>query len=130
MNIVAIIGVVIVIAVMSVTLKKYVPEFSMMVNIVTGVIVLSVIMCHFLPAVYQIKDLLFATKLPKEYGTILFKSLGVCFLTQFASDACKDAGENSLASKVELAGKIAILLIALPLFEKITKIAISLIGGS
>ena len=66
MNIVAIIGVVIVIAVMSVTLKKYVPEFSMMVNIVTGVIVLSVIMCHFLPAVYQIKDLLFATKLPKE----------------------------------------------------------------
>lgn len=129
MNTVSMIGAILVIAVMSVTLRKYVPEYAMIINIITGVIVLSIIMSEFLPAVRQIKDLLQVANLPQEYGAILFKSLGVCFLTQFASDSCKDAGEVSLSSKVELSGKIAILIIALPLFEKITKIAISLIGG-
>ena len=36
---------------------------------------------------------------------ILFKTLGICFLAQFAADSCRDAGESALASKVELAGR-------------------------
>jgi stage III sporulation protein AD len=50
-------------------------------------------------------------------------------LAQFAADACRDAGESALASKMELAGKITILILALPLFEKITQTAVGLIGG-
>ena len=129
MNIISIIGTILIVAIMSVTLKKYVPEYSIMINILIGAIILIVIISEFIPAINEIKDLLAATKLPKEYGVILFKSLGICFVTQFASDSCKDAGESSLASKVELSGKIAILITALPLFQKITDVALSLIGG-
>ncbi len=129
MNIISIIGAILIVAIISVTLKKYVPEYSIMINILTGAIVLIVVISEFIPAIHEIKDLLSATKLPKEYGVILFKSLGICFVTQFASDSCKDAGESSLASKVELSGKIAILITALPLFQKITDVALSLIGG-
>ena len=50
-------------------------------------------------------------------------------MAQFAADACRDAGESSLASKVELAGKVAVILMALPLFEAIANTAITLIGG-
>ena len=64
-----------------------------------------------------------------EYTIILIKTLGTCFLAQFAADACRDAGESSLASKVELAGKVAVILMALPLFEAIANTAITLIGG-
>jgi stage III sporulation protein AD len=32
---------------------------------------------------------------------------------------CRDAGESALASKVELAGKVIILLIAIPVFRAI-----------
>ena len=41
------------------------------------------------------------------YLTILFKSLGICYIVQLASDYCKDCGENALASQVTLAGKLA-----------------------
>ena len=37
--------------------------------------------------------------MPGEYGLILFKALGICLITQLASDACRDAGEAALASK-------------------------------
>ncbi len=50
-------------------------------------------------------------------------------MTQLASDACSDAGEKALAAKAELAGKLAMLLIALPLFEKVAEMAVSLMNG-
>lgn len=129
MEIVAICGVTIVAAVISVMLKKYNPEFSVLISLCAGIFILFVILSKVMPAVQQIKNLLTATGMPSEYGMVLFKTLGICFLTQFAADSCRDAGEGSLASKVELAGKLMILIAALPLFEKIATIAVSLIGG-
>ena len=129
MNILSLSGWIIIIAVISVVLRKYVPEYSMMINIAASIIVLSVILYEFLPAVNQIKNLLYNTKISHDYIIILFKSLGICFITQFASDSCSDAGETSLSSKVELVGKVAIIITALPLFEKVTNIALNLIGG-
>ena len=64
-----------------------------------------------------------------EYGVILLKTLGVCFLTQLSADSCRDAGEGALAAKVELAGKLFIVILALPLFQQIAGSALSLIGG-
>ena len=46
-----------------------------------------------------------------------------------ASDACRDAGEAALASKADLAGKVTLLVLALPLFQKIGELAVSLING-
>ena len=80
------------------------------------------------PAIKEITTLLSGVGLSEKYGIILFKSLGVCFLAQFAADSCRDAGENALASKVELAGKISILVLSLPLFEEIAQTALGLIG--
>ena len=82
-----------------------------------------------LPVIGTLRELLSTAALPEEYGAILFKALGICLLTQLAADACKDAGESALASKAELAGKLMLLMLALPLFEKIAQLAASLING-
>ena len=43
---------------------------------------------------------------------------------------CLDAGEKALASRVEFAGRIAVVLLALPLFEEIAEAVLSLVGAS
>ena len=63
----------------------------------------------------------------EEYLTVLFKALGICYITQFACDICKDSGENALATQAELAGKISLMVIALPLFESLADIVAKLI---
>ena len=73
-------------------------------------------------------DLLRAAALPGEYAVILFKALGICWLAQFAADSCRDAGESALASKVELAGKTAVLLTTLPLFSAVAELVTELAG--
>ena len=129
MNIVGIAGIALVSAVIAVMLRRYNQEYAVVVTITAGVIILVQILANIMPAIRQINSLLSSAGLPNEYAVILFKTLGLCFLAQFSADSCRDAGENALASKVELAGKLAIVILALPLFEKITSTALALIGG-
>ncbi len=129
MNIIAIVGIAIIAAILAVMLKRYHQEYSIILSISAGIIILFEILANISPAIRQINTLLSSAGLSAEYAAILFKSLGICFLTQFAADSCRDAGESALASKVELAGKIAIVVLSLPLFESIASTAVGLIGG-
>ena len=64
-----------------------------------------------------LEDIFLQTGMQSEYLKIIFKSLGICFVTQLGCDCCRDSGENAMASQLELAGKAAILVTALPLFS-------------
>lgn len=118
MNLINIIGIAIVSAILSLTLKRHNPEFSMAINIMSGIILVLGILSNVLPSVNEIKSLIFNTGVPSEYISILLKSLGIAFFTQFSSDACVDAGQTALSSKVELAGKVMILIVSLPLLKE------------
>ena len=49
-----------------------------------------------------------------EYLGILFKVVGITWLSEFSSGLCRDAGYQSIASQVELFGKTAVLLAGMP----------------
>ena len=128
MNILAIVGLAILTAVLATLMRRYHKEYAMLLSVLGGGLILFMIFQNFTPALSSITDMLSASGVSGEYTIILIKTLGTCFLA-FAADACRDAGESSLASKVELAGKVAVILMALPLFEAIANTAITLIGG-
>lgn len=129
MNILPLAGIAIVAAIFSVMLKKYNPEIAIILSLVAGIFLLFAILSHLSAAIDHIKELIKATNITPEYGLILFKVMGICFLAQFTADCCMDAGEKALASKIELAGKIMIIYTALPLFEQVIKMTSKLIGG-
>ena len=128
MNTLSIIGIILIVSVISIVLKRYNKEYAIILDVIVGIFTLTFISDKFMPLISEIKNLIYLAKIPNEYATILFKSLGICFITQFASDSCIDAGEKSLASKIEFVGKISIIIISLPLFKIVTQTAISLIG--
>ena len=51
------------------------------------------------------------------YMTHLLKIGGVSLLMDFAAQTCRDAGEESLAMKVELAGRVMLIGLALPVMR-------------
>ena len=68
----------------------------------------------------------FVTELAKGYGMegylgIMIKALGIALCSRICSEICKDCGENAIAIKVELGGKIGILLLSIPLLQQIIK---------
>ena len=61
------------------------------------------------------------------YGSMM-KICGIALVAEFASDICRDCGESALATKTELAGKIVILAVAMPMITSIAQISIELIN--
>ena len=128
MNIVGFVGIALIAAILSIVLKKYNPEYSIVLSIITGIFLFAKIFTYLISIISSVKGLLNFSNVPADFILIMFKSLGICFLTQFSSDSCIDAGEAALASKIEFIGKIAVVLVAMPLIEEIIKVVTKLIG--
>ena len=58
-----------------------------------------------------------------EYLPYIMKAMAIGLVSEISSDICRDCGEVSSASKVELIGKIAILAVCMPLVMKIAQTA-------
>lgn len=129
MEIVTIAGLSVMVTVLAVILRQQRPEQSLVLVLITGVIVTTFLLSKAETVLKNIMDMLSKSGLSTEYAEILFKGLGVCLITQLASDICKDAGESALSAKAELAGRIALLIMGLPLFQKMVSVAVALIGG-
>ena len=121
-NLFALVGLGVVAAIIAVVLKQHRPEFAIMVSLAAGALILGGVLVGMLPVINQIRVIFSATAVPQQYVQILFQALGLCFVTQIACDACKDAGESAIGAKIELAGKISVLVISLPLFTQVLDI--------
>lgn len=56
------------------------------------------------------------------YLKIMFKVLGIALITQIISDLCRDCGESALAGQTEVAAKIIIVSLILPLLQAVIKV--------
>ena len=101
--------------VLALILGQYRPEFRMPVTLLLMAMVLE----QLSPVLEQLRSTMELTGLTGDYAAILFKAVGICLLTQLAGDVCRDSGESSIASKIELAGRAAILLTAMPLIQEV-----------
>lgn len=102
-------------------------EYALYIKLAAAAAVMSMIIIFVSPIAETIRNIYSRAGADEEYLTVLFKALGICYITQFACDICRDSGENALASQAELAGKISLMIIALPLFESLADIVARLI---
>lgn len=129
MNFLSIVGIALTAAALAVLLRQYRQEYALLIGIAAGVLILIAVITKAQPVFAEINTLMSGAHVNPDYVRVLVKSLGICFVAQLASDACRDAGESAIASKVELAGKFAVLLIALPLFGQVANLALGLMNG-
>ena len=107
--------------------KTYKPEFTVEVTLCAGMILLYFIIDSLKYGFGFIADIYEDLSYGKEYFPIILKVLGIAYITEFAAAICQDAGEKSIASKVELAGKIAIFFAAIPVLTSLLDLLNSLI---
>ena len=105
--------------VLALILGQYRPEFRMLVTAAVTLLLMAMVLEQLSPVLEQLRSTMELTGLTGDYAAILFKAVGICLLTQLAGDVCRDSGERSIASKIELAGRAAILLTAMPLIQEV-----------
>ena len=98
---------------------QYRPEFRMLVTAAVTLLLMVMVLEQLSPVLEQLRSTMELTGLTGDYAAVLFKAVGICLLTQLAGDVCRDSGESSIASKIELTGRAAILLTAMPLIQEV-----------
>lgn len=109
-------------------IKRYVPEYAMVLSAVSSAAMLIAILAAASGIIEELDGIFQKSNLDNSVFKAVLKALGLCYITNFASDTCRDFGQTSLASKVELAGKISIVILTLPLINSILSVALELIG--
>ncbi len=122
-----VVAVVMVSAIMILLVKKYSPEYAIVVTIVASGTVLMFLVFILKDVFLSVADIFDKTGLDKGIFKLVLKALGLCYLSEFASDVCRDFGQTSLAAKVELAGKISIVVLTFPLIRQILSAVTELI---
>ncbi len=128
MEILTVCGIAVTGAFAALALKKYSPETSAMIAVAAGVMIFLSVLTQISPFFRELNELINKAGVDSSYGVILIKTIGICAVCQFTSDCCRDNGQNSLASRVELAGRLSILIISLPMFENILSAAAGLLS--
>lgn len=115
MEIFKIVGLAIIATVLTVVLKNQKPEISLQISVVTGIIIFILIITK-LTSVLEVLNML-ARKIDIDlvYITTILKIVGIAYVAEFGAQVCRDAGETAIASKVEFAGKILIMVLAIPI---------------
>ena len=109
-------------------LERYAREQAVMLTIGTAVGVLLLLLTMLEPLLTQIHQLFQVTGLPDTYIAVLWKALGICYVTQLAGDVCRDSREEALCSVVHMAGKIALMVQALPLIRGLMSMISEVLG--
>lgn len=128
MEIVKIIGIAICAVVVIIIIKQYKPEFAVYISLIAT----ALILCLLLDKISGIVNLLtnLASKMngtSQEFLKILLKITGIAFLTEFAVNICKDAGENAISSKVDLGGKVIIVTLSIPIISSMLETVLKIL---
>lgn len=110
-------------------LKQYKPEYAVISEIASVVIVFFLLGEEIGDALGVFDSFLSKGSIPPEYIKVLIKVLGIALVTQFTADMCRDSGESALASKVEFAGKVIITATSIPVIKGFTGLVAQLVGN-
>lgn len=102
-------------------------DIAILISIACGTLIFIFLVDKMKAILNFLKDLSIKANIDTIYLNIVFKVIGIAFITTFCSEICKDAGQHSLAYKVELSGKILILLLSIPILMAVLNTIIKII---
>lgn len=126
MDILQIVCVGIIAVVLSSTIKKQRPELALQLGIATGLLIFIVVIVKLSAVIDFLQTFSKKANIDSTYINILLKIVGIAYIAEFGAEVCKDAGESSIASKIELAGKVTIVILAVPIISSLLDLVIRL----
>lgn len=90
-------------------------DIAVQISIVAGIVIFLFMLTKITAVMQFLQQLAAKANIDFVYLNTVLKILGIAYLASFCSEICRDAGESSLASKVEFSGKILILVLAIPI---------------
>ena len=122
MDLFKIIGVGLATVVTALIVKQAKPEIAVVISISGGIIMVLMLVESLTSIISVFSSLINKSGLSSGIFQNVLKIIGIGYITEFSANMCQDAGSTSVANKILLAGKILILLTALPIITNLIDI--------
>ncbi len=129
MNIFTLCGCAVVACVLIVTVRQQRADIAIVLSAASGIILLAYILKDMGGAVDSVRDMLGVLDNYSLETSAVLRAIGVCIIAQMTSDICRDAGQTTVAARVELGGRAAALLLILPVITGVLRLSAQIITG-
>lgn len=118
-----------IVAVILITILKSVKkdDFALIVTIITAVILFTLMLVKLESITALLESLVEKSGINKDYLTLLLKVTGISYVIELATNICKDAGNSAVASKVEMLGKISIVVLTIPILTSVISTVLNIL---
>ena len=112
----------------SVVLKNFKSDFGSLALLATGIVILIIIINSLQDVVLSITDIVNKSGIDGKLFDGIMRIIGIGYITEYSSNICSDFGASSVGKKIELAGKITIFLMAMPVVMTLLNTVASLVN--
>lgn len=127
MEIIQIVGLGLIATILILILKEQNSIFAFMLAIITGLIIFLFLIGKISEVIRLLERLATEGGINLIYLKTILKIIGIAYIAEFGAQITRDAGQGAIASKIELAGKILIMVMAIPIITVIIETVMNLI---
>ena len=102
---------------LAVQFKAQKPEYGIYISIALSLLIFFSVLEKIETIAEVIRKIGTYISVDDMYMGTLFKMLGITYVAEFASNICKDAGYQTIASQIEIFSKITILALSMPVLQ-------------
>ncbi|MBP1969717.1 stage III sporulation protein AD [Virgibacillus natechei] len=125
MDILQIVTLGIIATILYIILKDLNASFAFFLILITGIIIIFVVIQQIGTIIQLVDSLGKRANIDGMYLETILKIIGIAYIAEIGASITRDAGLSSVASNIELAGKIFILLHAVPIITALIEAIIS-----
>ena len=100
---------------LAVQFKSGKTEYGIYITVTLSLIIFISVLGRLGTIVEAMKGIGRFIRLDQAYVGTLVKMLGITYVAEFSSGICKDAGYQTIAGQIEIFGKLAVMLLSLPI---------------
>ncbi|HHZ03281.1 MAG TPA: hypothetical protein GX396_10185 [Tissierellia bacterium] len=115
--------------VLGITLSKFNSEFKVYITVIFGILVLFMLFNELKIYLEEIINLFIRYDIKTEYFSTILKIVGIAYICDFISLLCKDLSYESVGKKVEIAGKLIILIYSVDIIKIFLDQILLLVNG-
>ena len=127
MQIIKVIGVGLIGALVAGLLREEKSELYIFAVIAGGALILIIILSSLTEVLTQFGMLVGKSGVDESLFAGVLKIIGVGYITEYASAICCDYGVTSIANKLQLAGKVAIFFMTMPILANLVNVISSML---
>lgn len=127
MEIIQVVGLGIIATFLILVIKEQKPIFAFAIAVFVGVMIFISLADKIADVFQELQHLATQAKVNKLFLETILKIIGIAYIAEFGAQVTRDAGQGSIASKIELAGKVLIMVMAIPIITVIIETIIQIL---